>query len=138
MAKFLMRVFTTLHARILKRTGWLGGGSDAGSVLALEHVGAKTGTHRITPLVFMRHGDAYVVCGSMGGAPQNPRWYYNLLANPDTTITVAKRSIPVRARELAGEERDEAWARFTAHDDRWSQYETRTERRMPLIALDPK
>ena len=71
-----------------------------------------------------------------GRCTKNPGWCYNLKSNPDTSITVAKRSIAFHARELEGVEREDVWARFKAHDDRWSQYEQRADRQMPLMALE--
>jgi deazaflavin-dependent oxidoreductase (nitroreductase family) len=138
MGKFFMRVFTTLHGKIVKATGKLGGGTKDGSVLVLRHTGAKTGKQRETPLMFVNHDGAYVVCASMGGAPEHPGWYFNLKANPDVTATVDRRSVLVRARELAADERSEVWGRFKAMDKRWEQYETSTDRVMPLIALEPR
>lgn len=138
MGKFLMRMGNRLHAWLVKKTGKFGGGTEEGSVLVLDHVGAKSGTLRESPLMFMRHDDAYVVCGSMMGAPRHPAWYHNLKANPDTTISVAKETIPVRARELSGEERDAVWRRFLDQDKRWGEYAAKTDRVLPLIALEPR
>ncbi len=138
MVKALMRFFTTLHARIVKSTGWFGGGTSDGSVLVLDHTGAKSGKQRETPLMFINRDGAYVVCASMGGAPENPGWYHNLKANPETTITVDRKKVSVHARQLEGEERDAAWAQFTSQDKRWEQYASRTERTLPLIALEPR
>lgn len=136
--KFLMRLGTSLHAKIVKATGLLGGGTEDGSVLVLEHTGAKSGAKRETPLVFLNGESGYLVCGSMGGAPNHPAWYHNLKANPDATITVDRRAIPVRARELEGEERAAAWDRLTSSHDRWEQYQSKTERTLPLLLLEPR
>lgn len=135
--KLLMLVFTGLHAKILKTLGWFGSGSDDGSLLVLEHTGAKSGKVRETPLVFINHNGGHVVCASVAGAPRNPGWYYNLKAHPDTEITVDRRTISVRARELDGAEREDVWNRLTTSDDRWEEYAGRTERTLPLIALEP-
>ena len=133
-----MRMFTQMHARLMKATGGMGAGTDDGSLLVLRHVGAKSGKVRETPLAFYTHNGGYVVCASVGGAEHNPGWYFNLKANPDTDVTVAKQSIRVRARELEGDERNEVWARFKANDDRWATYEARAKRTLPLIALEPR
>jgi deazaflavin-dependent oxidoreductase (nitroreductase family) len=137
MGKFFMRMFTTLHGKIVKATGWLGGGAEDGSVLVLRHTGAKSGKQRETPLMFVNHQGGYVVCGSMAGAPEHPGWYFNLKAHPDVTVTVDQTAVPVQARELDGEERARVWSTFTALDKRWEQYASRTDRVLPLLALDP-
>lgn len=134
--KVFMRLFTTLHARLVKATGKLGGGAEDGSVLALDHVGAKSGKARQTPLAFINHDGGYAVVASMGGAPTNPAWYHNLKANPDTTVTIARRQVRVRARELHGDERSEVWQRFVGLGARWEAYEAKTERVLPVIALE--
>lgn len=136
MAMAIMRFFTTLHARIVAATGWLGGGTEDGSVLVLHHVGAKSGRRRTTPLLFLNHGDGYAVVASMGGAPTNPGWYHNLLVNPEVTVTVDRTAHRVRARELTGEERAAVWARLTERDRRWERYASRTERVIPILALE--
>ncbi|NNF11110.1 MAG: nitroreductase family deazaflavin-dependent oxidoreductase, partial [Acidimicrobiia bacterium] len=84
--KFLTRVLTSLHGRIIKATGKLGGGTEDGSLLVLEHTGAKSGKKRETPLAFLNGDGGYLVCGSMAGAPTHPAWYHNLKANPDAVI----------------------------------------------------
>lgn len=137
MGKLMMRLLTTLHANLVKATGKLGGGSEDGSVLVLEHIGAKSGKQRTTPLMFIHHGEGYAVVASMGGAPTNPGWYHNLVANPDVTVVIDRKSIPVRSRQLEGSDRDSAWERFVEMDPRWERYASGTDRVMPIIALDP-
>lgn len=132
----MMRLFTTMHGKLIKATGKMGGGTDDGSVLVLRHVGAKSGQVRETPLAFLNRDEGYAVVASMAGAPNNPAWYHNLTANPETEVTVDRQSVPVTARELGGTERDEVWQRFRALDERWDKYEAKTERVLPIIALD--
>ena len=136
--RFLTRLVTTLHAKLVKATGKLGGGKDDGSVLVLEHTGAKSGKKRETPLVFLNGDGGYLVCASMAGAPSHPAWYHNLKANPEALVTVDRRPIPVAARELEGEERSAAWDRLTGQHDRWEQYQSKTERTLPLLLLEPR
>ena len=75
---------------------------------------------------------------STGGAPNNPGWYHNLKANPDTTVHVGSDQVAVSARETEGDEYDRYWSRLSATDNRWEQYKSRTERRIPLIHLEPR
>src|SRR5438477_12265233 len=86
--------------------GVVGGPFQGVPILLLHHTGAKTGTERINPLAYRRDGDNYVIFASKGGAPTNPDWFYNLLANPETTIEVVTDApAKVRVRVAAAEER---------------------------------
>jgi deazaflavin-dependent oxidoreductase (nitroreductase family) len=107
------------------------------NLVLLHHVGAKTGQQRVTPVRVIRDGaDTWLIAASKGGAPEHPAWYHNLRANPDITIeTPDDGTVPVHARVLVGAERDDAWARFTAVSDSFRQYELRTSRTIPVIAL---
>src|SRR4051794_41588341 len=89
------------HARIYRATGGRIGGRIPGlpSLLLLDHVGAKSGRRRTTPLVYMPVDDDYLVVASKGGHPRDPGWVFNLRANPDTQIQIGRDRIPVRARE---------------------------------------
>jgi len=136
MAKFFMRLFTGLHAKLVRITGKLGGGEVDGSLLVLTHTGAKSGKVRETPLVFANTDGGYVVVASMGGAPTNPGWYHNLKANPETSVVVSRREVSVRAREVTDDERAALWARFRAMDPRWEGYQIKTDRILPIMALD--
>ncbi len=138
-AQTLMRIGTGTHAKLIKLTGGLGGGTEDGKVLVLKHTGAKSGTVRETPVMFLNHeAGGYVVAASQGGAPTNPGWYHNLKANPDTTVHVGSDNVDVSAREVEGDEYERLWGRFTAMDERWEQYQSRTERKIPLIHLQPR
>ena len=139
LSQSLMRIGTATHAKLIKLTGGLGGGTEDGSVLVLKHTGAKSGTVRETPVMFLNHDDGgYVVAASMGGAPTNPGWYHNLKANPDTTVHVGSDEVSVSARETDGDEYDEYWSRLSANDKRWEQYKSRTDRKIPLLHLEPR
>lgn len=131
----LVRVGTTVHGKLIKATGSLGAGTDDGSLLVLKHMGAKSGKVRETPLQFVNHDGGYVVAASKAGAPTNPGWYHNLRANPDTTVTVAKKSIEVAALELEGSDRQQIWERLVADSDVWEKYESKSGRTIPLVHL---
>lgn len=139
MGKFLFRFFTGMHARLYKLTGgrFFGGGVDEGSVLVLDHKGAKTGKVRATPLMHFRDGDNYLIVASAGGAPQHPGWYHNLMANPETTINLNGETISVRAGD-AGADRDALWKRIVTAEPRFGAYETKTDRLIPIVVLEPK
>jgi len=74
-------------------------------MLLLDNVGARTGTKRTNALVYLEDGDDYVVIASKAGWPKHPAWYHNLKANPDATVQVGSRKVPVHARVATPEER---------------------------------
>ncbi len=107
------------------------------ALVLLHHTGARTGTERVSPVAAIRDGDdTWLVAASKGGAPDNPDWFHNLRAHPDVTIeTPEARTVEVRARVLEGDERDAAWARFTAMSEGFRSYEQKTSRVIPVVAL---
>jgi deazaflavin-dependent oxidoreductase (nitroreductase family) len=111
-------------------------GFGKGLVL-LHHRGARTGVERVSPLAGIKvDGDTWLLAASKGGAPDNPAWFYNLLAHPDVEIeTPDDGTVPVHATQLTGAEREEGWARFTARSEGFRSYEQRTARTIPVIRL---
>jgi F420H(2)-dependent quinone reductase len=134
--KHLMRA----HAEIYRATDGRIGGSFPGlpALLLLDHVGAKSGKKRTTPLVYMPDGDDYVVVASKGGYAKNPGWLHNLRAHPDTTIQIGRRRIPVHAREATDEERERIWPRAVKYNKPWGDYTSRTDRVFPVVILSPR
>ena len=108
------------------------------SMLLLEHVGAKSGTRRTSPLVYGRDGDAYVLVASKGGNPKNPAWYHNLRANPDTTIQVGSKRRAVRARVANAQEHKRLWPKIVKRYSGFGDYQERTKRKIPLVILEPR
>ena len=106
-------------------------------LVLVHHTGAKTGAARISPVMSIRDdGDTWLIAASKAGAPENPAWYHNLLAHPDVEIeTPDDGVVPVRASELLGAERDAAWSRFTTLSPGFQQYELKTSRTIPVLAL---
>lgn len=101
--------------------------------------GNKTGKVRKTPLMRVRHDGEYALVASLGGAPNNPVWYYNLKANPDeVTIQDGPNPIHVQVREVKGAERAAWWARAVAAYPPYAEYQQRTERQIPIFVAIPK
>ncbi len=107
-------------------------------MLLLDHVGAKSGKLRTTPLVYMRDGDDYVIVASKGGNPRNPGWFHNLEANPETTIQVGPRRFVVRAKVASPQKRARLWPKVVEHYGPYADYQRRTERKIPLVILEPQ
>jgi len=105
-------------------------------MLLLDHVGAKSGTKRTSPLLYIRDGDDLVIVASKGGYPKNPAWFHNLRANPDTTVQVGSERRPVHARVANAEERARLWARVVDAYGTYEDYQHRTGREIPLVILE--
>jgi len=129
-----------LHATIYKATGGRIGHSFPGapSTLLLDHVGARSGKQRTTPLTYFRDGDDMVIVASKGGYPKNPAWYHNLRANPDTTVQVGTEHRPVHARVADPQERERLWPKAIETYSGYRGYQERTEREIPLVILEPR
>jgi deazaflavin-dependent oxidoreductase (nitroreductase family) len=107
-------------------------------MLLLDHVGAKSGKRRTTPLVYMRDGDNYVLVASKGGNPKNPAWFHNLRANPETTIQVGSQRFNVKAKVASPQKRTALWPKVVDHYAPYDEYQRRTERKIPLVILEPQ
>ena len=106
-------------------------------LLLLTHIGAKTGKRRTNPLAYFRDGDRYIIVASKGGAPTNPDWYYNLLANPRATIEVDSEQLEVTVEPAGLAERERLWARVIERNPAFKEYEKKTRRTIPLVFLTP-
>jgi deazaflavin-dependent oxidoreductase (nitroreductase family) len=115
------------------------GGPFAGSdILLLHHTGARSGAARISPLAYQQVGESFAVFASKAGAPQNPDWYHNLMANPDASVEVGTETVPVTARAAEPAERDVIWARQKERAPHFAQYEVKAApREIPVVVLDP-
>ena len=128
------------HAIVYRATGGRIGHRFPGSppMLLLEHVGAKSGTRRTTPLVYVSDGDHVVLVASKGGHPRHLAWFHNLRANPDATIQVGSERRAVRARVADSKERTRLWPKAVATYSGYSGYQQRTQREIPLVILEPR
>jgi len=99
------------HVALYRRSGGRLGHRPPGlpPMLLLDHVGARSGVRRTSPLVYTRAGDDYVLVASKGGYPRHPAWFHNLKAHPDTTIQVGRRTLQVHAHVASDEERARLW-----------------------------
>lgn len=106
------------------------------NLLLLTTTGARSGERRLAPLVYTRDGDRIVVVASKGGAPTNPAWYVNLLANPVVTVELGGETFEARASVTGGEERDRLYAAHAAEHPAFVEYPKKTTRVIPVIHLD--
>lgn len=105
--------------------------------LLLTTTGRKSGDKFIFPLYYGKVGDSYLIVASKGGAPQDPGWYRNILADPNVEIQVGTTRIKARARTATGEERARLWEKALEFWPPYADYQRKTEREIPVVVLDP-
>lgn len=116
--------------------GRVGGPFDGAPMILIHHIGAKSGTERVVPLVYFSQDDgSMVIIASKGGSPTNLDWYHNVKANPKFTVEVGTETFRVHAEELSGPERDEIWSRVVAESPGFGDYQTKTTRLIPVLRL---
>ncbi len=116
--------------------GKVGGRYEGAPLLLLTTVGAKTGEERIAPLGYTVDSDRYVVIAARGGAPINPDWYFNLVAQPLVKVEVGTETFTARATVTSGEERQRLWSERAVPGSRLDSYTTKTTREIPVILLE--
>ena len=107
-------------------------------MLLLDHVGAKSGTKRTIPLVYVRDGEDLVLIASKGGYPKHPAWFHNLKAHPDTEVQVGSVRRQVHARVADAAERERLWPKALQVYRGYADYQKRAERQIPLVILEPR
>jgi deazaflavin-dependent oxidoreductase (nitroreductase family) len=116
--------------------GKVGGPFEGAPMVLITHTGAKSGIERTTPLMAQVRGDDLVIFASKAGAPDNPDWYHNLVANPTLTVEFGTETFTATARVAEGDEREELWS---AQKQAWPQfqgYEDATTRTIPVVVLE--
>jgi deazaflavin-dependent oxidoreductase (nitroreductase family) len=129
------------HTFLYQRTGGRLGHTIPGvpgKMLLLDHVGARSGTKRTSPLLYVMDGSDLVIVASKGGFPKHPAWFHNLLANPDTTVQIGSERRLVHARIGTPEERERLWALALRGYRGYDDYQARTDREIPLVVLEPR
>jgi deazaflavin-dependent oxidoreductase (nitroreductase family) len=136
----LLNRFTDGHVAIYRASHGLVGHRFPGAPpnLLLDHVGAKSGKLRTSPLVYAVDGENVILTASKGGHPHNPGWFYNLKANPDTTIQIGSQRRAVHARVAKPAERKRLWPKVVSVYGGYEGYRRRTAREIPLVVLEPR
>ena len=131
-----------LHTRAYRATGGRVGEripGVPGSMCLLDHVGAKSGVKRTTPLLYVRDGEDVVLVASKGGFPKHPAWLHNLKANPETTVQVGGERLDVRARVATPAERKRLWPMAEEAWPGFRTYQARSQgREIPMVVLEPR
>lgn len=116
--------------------GRVGGPFEGAPMILVHHVGAKSGTRRVTPLVYVPQPDgSMAIVASKAGAPTNPDWYHNLKANPKIDVEVGTEKFSVEVAEVEGPDRAEIWTRLVAASPGFGGYQEKTTRTIPVLVL---
>lgn len=113
--------------------GW---GDDGATILVLTTTGRKSGEERQHALIFREYGDDYLIVASKGGAPQHPSWYLNLQANPEVTVQIKDDRFTADARTATAEERPAMWKHMAEVWPDYDNYQTKTDREIPIVVLE--
>ncbi len=119
-----------------ENSGKVGGMFASTPLLILTTKGAKSGEPRVHPLAYSTDGDRYVVIASKGGAPTNPQWYHNVVANPDVTVEIGNEKFEAKASVAEGEERQRLFDNQAAIMPGFADYQRNTTRILPVIVLE--
>jgi deazaflavin-dependent oxidoreductase (nitroreductase family) len=117
--------------------GRVGGPFEGAPVLLLSTIGAKSGTPRTAPVMYLPDEDRMVIFASNAGAPTNPAWYHNLKANQTVTVEVGADTMEARVTVISGEERRRLFDRQAELYPQFADYAQKTAREIPVIALEP-
>lgn len=122
---------------LYESTGGREGGTLQGKpVVVLTTIGRRSGKVRKAALMRVEHDGTYAVVASLGGAPQHPLWYHNLLANPEATVQDGPNVYDVRAREVHGDEKATWWGRAVEAWPDYDNYQEKTSREIPVFVLE--
>jgi deazaflavin-dependent oxidoreductase (nitroreductase family) len=118
--------------------GKVGGPFEGAPIVLLTTTGRRSGRARTNPLMYLPDDGRILVFASKGGAPEHPDWYTNLLTNPDVTVEVGTDRYEARATEVTGEERDRIYSKQASLFPNFAEYQEKTDRKIPVVALVPR
>lgn len=118
--------------------GKVGGYFEGANLLILHTIGAKSGKERVNPLMYLPDDERYIIIASKAGAPSNPDWYYNILANPEVTVEVGTEQLQAQATVADEPERSELYEKMVAVAPGFDEYREKTDRTIPVVILTPK
>lgn len=129
-----------VHTAIYRASGGRIGHRLPGAppMLLLDHVGAKSGTKRTSPLVYLEDGEDVVIIASKGGFPKHPAWFHNLRANPETTVQIGTEHRAVTARVATAPERARLWPMAVDLYSGYADYQRKAPREIPVVILEPR
>jgi deazaflavin-dependent oxidoreductase (nitroreductase family) len=119
-----------------ENAGIVGGIFRGAPMILITHKGAKSGKTYVSPLVYSRDGDRYLIIASKGGARTHPDWYHNLVANPEITVEIGKEKFKARAKTTSGTERERLFDAQAKMMPQFNQYKAATKREIPVFVLE--
>jgi len=126
-----------LRATLRSNHGEVPDGPMAGRpLLIMTSTGAKSGQPREAVVTFTRDGDRYVIAASAGGAPTEPQWYHNLVANPEVQVEAKGETFKAKATVVDAAEHDRLWARHVAERPEFADYPEKAGRTIPVVTLE--
>ena len=129
---------TQIIEEFRSNAGKLGGPFEGAPMLLLTTIGAKSGRTRVNPMMYLEEDGRRYVFASKAGAPTHPDWYHNLLAHPDVTIEIGSDTEEATAIPVERSERDRIYAVQAERNPGFAEYEAKTDRIIPVVALDPR
>jgi F420H(2)-dependent quinone reductase len=138
-ADFFIKWMSRINTFFYRRSNGSGFGSDFQGipVALLATTGRKTGEPRVSPLYFHRDGDKVIVAASKGGSDKNPMWYLNLKADPKVKVQIKDEILDLTAREATEDERNLYWPKLVEMYPTYDDYQSWTERKIPLVVCEP-
>ena len=135
----LSKIFQRANVFVYKASGAKLGGSMKGAPILLVTVrGRKSGKPHTLPLLYLQDGNDCVLVASKGGWPAHPLWYLNMQANPDVTVQIGREQRAMTARTANQEERTRLWPRLVAMYPDYANYQSWTDRQIPVVILSPR
>ncbi|BBY19333.1 nitroreductase family deazaflavin-dependent oxidoreductase [Mycolicibacterium litorale] len=137
-ADFFIKWMSRGNTLLYKATGGrVGGTFGKAPVALLTTMGRKTGEPRVSPLLFLRDGDRVILVASRGGSDKHPMWYLNLRANPKVQVQIKDEVLALTARAATEEERAHYWPKLTAMYPNFDDYQSWTDRVIPIVVCEP-
>lgn len=134
---WVIKLMTLINVVVYKASGgrWMNefGGRP---ICLVEMTGAISGARKTIPLMYVPHEKGVILVASLGGAPKNPAWYYNLVANPDVQIIQGGKTRSLTARQVDEVEKAELWPTCVAHYPPYQEYQGRTDRNIPVFLCE--
>jgi deazaflavin-dependent oxidoreductase (nitroreductase family) len=136
--KFFLKLFMLVNVNAIRISrGHIGSMLGTQNILVLHSIGRKSGKHLLTPIAYFFTNGYYFLVGSNWGKEQNPAWFHNLMAEPQTMIEVWGKRLTVIARQAEGSEYEHLWLYAIVHHPPYQHYKNMTRRQIPIIILQP-
>lgn len=136
---FFIKWMSRINTWMYKSTkGRLGGTFQKSPVALSTTTGRKTGEKRVSPLLYLRDGDRVIVVASRGGSDKHPLWYLNLKADPNVQVQIKNEVLDLTARDATDDERAQYWPKLVAMYPNYDDYQSWTERKIPVVICEPR